>query len=415
MHLELLTIGNELLLGQTVDTNGAELARALGAIGVRVVRRTTVGDDYGAIQQAVRDALARTGAVLTTGGLGPTRDDISKHAVADLAGLPLEFRDEVWNQVLERYRRFNRAPAESNRSQAEVPRGAVALHNRWGTAPGLWIEVPEPEQGLVIMLPGVPSEMRKLLEHEVLPRLAARAEGLVVRSRMLRTTGVPESTLAEAIGNIEAEIRPLTLAYLPSADGVDLRITAWGLAGPDADVQLRMAMDAIRARVPAAIYGEDGTDLAAVVLARARECGLTITTAESCTGGLVGARLTAIPGASDVYLGGVVAYANALKEGALEVPAELIAAHGAVSEEVARAMAEGARRRFGAGLAVSVTGIAGPDGGTPEKPVGGVWIATAGSDGTLAAGHRFGGDRNEVRARSAQAALWLLARRLEPR
>ena len=415
MHLELLTIGNELLLGQTVDTNGAELARALGAIGVRVVRRTTVGDDYGAIQQAVRDALGRTGAVLTTGGLGPTRDDISKHAVADLAGLPLEFRDEVWNQVLERYRRFNRVPAESNRSQAEVPRGAVALHNRWGTAPGLWIEVPDPEQGLIIMLPGVPSEMRKLLEHEVLPRLAARAEGLVVRSRMLRTTGVPESTLAEAIGNIEAEIRPLTLAYLPSVDGVDLRITAWGLAGPDADVQLHMAIDAIRARVPAAIYGEDETDLAAVVLARARERGLTITTAESCTGGLVGARLTAIPGASDVYLGGVVAYANALKEGALDVPAELIAAHGAVSEEVARAMAEGARRRFGAGLAVSVTGIAGPDGGTPDKPVGSVWIATAESDGTLAAGHRFGGDRNEVRARSAQAALWLLARRLESR
>jgi nicotinamide-nucleotide amidase len=248
MDLELLTIGTELLLGFTVDTNGAEIARALATIGVRVARRTTVSDTPGAIRDGVRDALSRTGAVLTTGGLGPTRDDMSKSVVAELYGMPLEFDPAIWQELVARFARLGRAPAPSNRSQAEVPRGAIVLPNRWGTAPGLWFEGPP---GLVIMLPGVPGEMRKLVEHEVVPRLAERGEGGVIRSRVVRTTGIPESTLAERLGEIERDVAPLTLAYLPGFDGVDLRLSAWGLGPEEADARLAAGAGLLRQRAGA--------------------------------------------------------------------------------------------------------------------------------------------------------------------
>ena len=409
MNLELVTIGTELLLGFTVDTNGAEIARALAAVGVAVVRRTTVSDSPDAIRDAVRAGLARTGAVLTTGGLGPTRDDISKRAVAELYGAPLEFDERVWAALVERFARLGRVPVESNRSQAEVPRGATVLPNRWGTAPGLWLDG---APGLVVMLPGVPGEMRKLLEHEVAPRLAARSDGRVIRSRLVRTTGVPESTLAERMGEIEREIAPLSLAYLPGLDGVDLRVSAWRLPPDEADARLAAAVTLLRERGGEHVYGEDETDLAELVLAAARGGGVRLATAESCTGGLVGARLTEIPGSSDVYLGGVVAYANELKTGALGVDPALVAEHGAVSEPVALAMVRGAIERLGADAAVSVTGIAGPGGGTAAKPVGTIWygVAHAGA----AAAHRalLPGSRHDIRARAAQAALHLLLRRL---
>ncbi len=412
MQVELLTIGNELLLGQVVDTNAAELARTLADAGIQVRHRSTVGDDAESIASEVRQALDRSGAVITTGGLGPTRDDVSKAAVAGVLGLPLEFSDEVWGHILERYQFFGRVPAEANRVQAEVPQGATILRNRWGTAPGLWMDVAEPAGGLVVMLPGVPYEMRMLAEHELLPRLRSRAAGTVVRSRTVRTAGVAESTLAESIGRIELEIAPLTLAYLPGSDGVDLRLTAWHLAPQEADERLNAALSLVRARVGGAIYGEGDTDLAAVVLDAARRRGVTLAVAESCTGGLVGGRLTAVPDASDVFLGGIVAYADRVKEAALAVPHELLQRDGAVSESVARAMAEGVRRNFGAGLAVSITGIAGPGGGTSAKPVGTVWFATADGHETAAARMVFGGGRSEVRARGAQAALRLLRKRL---
>jgi nicotinamide-nucleotide amidase len=409
VNLELVTIGTELLLGFTVDTNGAEIARALAAVGVAVVRRTTVSDSPDAIRDAVRAGLARTGAVLTTGGLGPTRDDISKRAVAELYGAPLEFDERVWAALVERFARLGRVPVESNRSQAEVPRGATVLPNRWGTAPGLWLDG---APGLVVMLPGVPGEMRKLLEHEVAPRLAARSDGRVIRSRLVRTTGVPESTLAERMGEIEREIAPLSLAYLPGLDGVDLRVSAWRLPPDEADARLAAAVTLLRERGGEHVYGEDETDLAELVLAAARGGGVRLATAESCTGGLVGARLTEIPGSSDVYLGGVVAYANELKTGVLGVDPALVAEHGAVSEPVALAMVRGAIERLGADVAVSVTGIAGPGGGTAAKPVGTIWygVAHAGA----AAAHRalLPGSRHDIRARAAQAALHLLLRRL---
>jgi nicotinamide-nucleotide amidase len=414
VQLELLTIGDELLLGQTVDTNAAELARVLAGAGVRVAHRSTVGDDIDSIMSEVEQALARSGAVITTGGLGPTRDDKTKVAVARLLGLPLEFRDEVWAQVVARFAHFGRTPNAANRTQAEVPSGATVLPNRWGTAPGLWVETTAmPRPGLVIMLPGVPHEMRMLLRHEVLPRLAARTTGTVVRSRTLRTMGVPESTLAETIGAMEERIAPLTLAYLPSMDGVDLRLTAWNLDPADADARLTGAGNELRERVGDAIYGEDGADLAAVVLEAAQSAGRTLAVAESCTGGLLGGRLSAVPGASHSFVGGVIAYANDVKQRLLDVPAAMLEQEGAVSESVACAMAAGVRARTGADLTVAVTGIAGPDGGTTEKPVGTVWFATAMAEGeTRARRLVFGGARNEIRARAAQAALGLLLDRL---
>jgi len=412
MDLELLTIGTELLLGFTIDTNGAEIARALAAIGVRVVRRTSVGDTPDAIRDAVRDALARTGAVLTTGGLGPTRDDVSKSVVAELYGMPLEFDPAIWQELVARFARLGRAPAPSNRGQAEVPRGATVLPNHWGTAPGLWFEGPP---GVVIMVPGVPGEMRKLLEHEVVPRLAARSQGSVIRSRVIRTTGIPESTLAERLGEIERDVAPLTLAYLPGFDGVDLRLSAWGLAPDDADARLAAGTGLLRERAGAFAYGEGDDDLAAIVLQRARAQRLKLGTAESCTGGLVGGRLTAIPGSSDVFMGGVICYSNELKTSLLGVDAGLIAADGAVSESVACAMALGAIRKLGVDLTVAVTGVAGPGGGSEAKPVGTVWLAVAGDEAVEARRIQIPGDRHNVRVRAAQAALALLNRRLRDR
>jgi nicotinamide-nucleotide amidase len=409
VDIEVVTIGTELLLGLTLDTNGAELARTLAAQGVRVTRRVSVADQADEIRDAVSEALQRTGAVLTTGGLGPTRDDITKKVIADLFGAPLEFDESVWANLLERFARLERKPAESNRSQAEVPRGATVLRNRWGTAPGLWLEG---SPGLVIMLPGVPLEMRRLLEHEVTPRLTARATGSVIRSLVVRTTGVPESSLAERMGEIEREVAPLTLAYLPGLEGVDLRLSAWNLAAHDADRRLRSAADLLRERAGESVYGERDTDLAALVLDEARSRQVRIAVAESCTGGLLGARLTDVPGSSEVFVGGVIAYADAVKSEFLDVPPGLVAEHGAVSEPVARAMALGAARRFGVPAALSITGVAGPGGGSPAKPVGTVWIGCVLAEVAETRRILFAGSRPEIRARAAQAALFTLHRRL---
>lgn len=409
MNIELVTIGTELLLGMTVDTNGAEISRALAAQGVRVTRRTSVADRGDEIREVVTDALERTGAVLTTGGLGPTSDDITKKVVADLFNAPLDFDETVWAGLLARFARLERKPAESNRGQAEVPRGATVLTNRWGTAPGLWLEG---RPGLVIMLPGVPLEMRRLLEHEVVPRLASRGTGSVIRSLLVRTSGIPESSLAERIGDVEREIAPLTLAYLPGLEGVDLRLSAWDLAPDEAERRLHAAAALLRSRGAEHVYAEGEGDLAALVLDRARSQRVRLAVAESCTGGLVGARLTEIPGSSEVFVGGVIAYDNALKIELLGVPARLLAEHGAVSEPAARAMAGGAARRFNVAAAISVTGVAGPGGGTPEKPVGTVWMGCWYNGTVQTRRSVFPGSRQEVRARAAQAALFLLYRSL---
>jgi nicotinamide-nucleotide amidase len=407
-RIELITIGTELLLGFTIDTNAAFLGQALSAAGVRIVRRTSVVDTPDEIRAAVDEALTRTGFVLTTGGLGPTRDDMSKNVVAELLGMPLQFNEVVWQAVLARYKRFGRVPVESNRSQAMVPTGGVALPNQWGTAPGLWLDSP---RGTVIMLPGVPLEMRMLMEHEVLSRITTHSTGTVIRSATLRTCGIPESTLAERIGELEDALAPLTLAYLPSTSGVDLRLTAWDVIATEADAMLRTGIDRLRERATEWAYGEGNIDLAAVVLDQLRQSGRMLAVMESCTGGLLGGRITEIPGASDLFLGGIVAYANRIKHDS-GVPPEVIDRHGAVSSEVAAAMAVAVAKELRASVAVSVTGIAGPGGGTEEKPVGTVWFGWSIDGVTETSRSVFGGTRPEIRERAVQGALMGLWQRL---
>ncbi len=407
MKLEVVTIGTELLLGQTIDTNAAELGRALAAAGVEVVRHTSVADRPELIRAAVTEALDRTGFVITTGGLGPTRDDMTKREVAAVFGKALQLDETVLRALEDRFRRLGRAMPAVNRTQAEVPEGATVLPNPRGTAPGLWVE---DRARVVVMLPGVPSEMRGLLAEEVLPRLAARGTGRVVRSRSVRTTGIAESALAERVGAIEEEIAPLTLAYLPSTEGVDLRVTAWGLREDEAERRLAQVAAMLRERAGEHAYGADGADLAAVVLDQLRARKGRLVVAESCTGGLLGARITAVPGASSVFIGGVVAYDDVVKSGTLDVSPELLEQYGAVSEQVVSAMAEGVQRQFAVDAALAITGIAGPTGGTADKPVGTVWLAARLGAHTRALKRIFPGDRGEIRARSAQAALDLLRR-----
>lgn len=411
MKLEVVTVGTELLLGYTLDTNAVDLGTTLSAAGIEIVRRTSVADRPDAVQAAVRDALERTGLVLTTGGLGPTKDDLTKTAVAQVFGRRLVLDESVLRFIEERFRRFGRPMPAVNRTQAEVPEGATVLPNPRGTAPGIWLE--DDRHRVVIMLPGVPNEMRGLLVEEVLPRLVRRvhaAEGTtqVVRSRTVRTTGLAESAVAEKVQDLEPGLAPLTLAYLPGLPGVDLRLTAWGLPSDEANRRLADGIRQLSEALAGRCYGEGTTDLAAVVLELLREKGDQVATAESCTGGLVSERLTAIPGASDCFVGGVIAYADRVKIAELGVPPETIAAHGAVSEQTVRAMAEGVARKFGVACSMAVTGIAGPGGGTPTKPVGYVWLAARRGGETRAIGRQFLGDRSDIRSRSAQAALDLL-------
>ena len=416
IQVELITIGDELLLGFTIDTNAAHIARTLAESGVEIVRRTTVGDDPSRIAAAVREALDRTGAVITTGGLGPTSDDLTKPPIAKIFGREMRLDEEIATALEKRWRaRFPNAnfPA-SNRTQAEIPEGARILNNRHGTAPGIWLE---DEKGRwVAMMPGVPREMRGMLADELLPAIKARTKGtdLVVHSGTLRTTGIAESAIAELLGpnflgEPGTELGSLPLAYLPGVAGVDLRVTSKGLPRPRAEDLTKKAILKLRARVSAYAYGEDDTDLAAVVLDKLRSAGFKLAVAESCTGGMLGERITNIPGSSAVFLGGVIAYDNEVKVDALGVRREDIERYGAVSEEVALQMAAGVREKLGADVGVAVTGIAGPGGGTPDKPVGLVWIAVHGSEAKARRIH-VGGDRAEIRQRAAQAALEMVRR-----
>lgn len=414
MIVEIVTIGDELLLGETIDINAVWLARELGAVGISVVRRTTVGDGAAAIAAAVREALDRTGGVITTGGLGPTSDDRTRPAIAALFGRELRHDDAIWQGLRALWRERGRPgePPESNRLQALVPEGATVLVNRHGTAPGLLLE--DEEGRWVAMLPGVPREMRGLLADELLPRLRARTADVrrVIRSVTLRTTGIAESQLPDLLGEHADGFGAVSLAYLPGQEGVDLRLTVRDVHPEDADKALREAADALRHRLGRYWYADGPTDLAEVVISACRAAGKQIAVAESCTGGLLAARLTSVSGASNAFFGGVVAYDNAVKIEQLGVDAGLIKRMGAVSEDVARSMATGVRALMRSHVGVGITGIAGPEGGTAEKPVGTVWIAVE-LDGQAAVyGGRFIGDRGEIRFRATQAALNMIRREL---
>jgi nicotinamide-nucleotide amidase len=417
-RVELVTIGDELLLGFTIDTNAAHLARSLASIGVHIERRVTVGDAAAEIAAAVGAALDRTGAVITTGGLGPTSDDLTKQAIAELFGRTLRVDEAHLAWMEDRWiKRFNRPLPAANRQQAMIPDGARKLENHHGSAPGIWLE--DARGRWVAMLPGVPREMRGMVADTLLPLLAHRiTAGTVVRSATLRTVGVAESLLADRIDSMDGG--PLgamgaSLAYLPSIAGVDLRLTIRDVPSDEADRILAAGASRLRERLGTWIYGEGDSDLAAIVLELCRASALTIGVAESCSGGLLGGRLTAIPGSSDVFRGGVIAYDDDVKQRLLGVSDESLRANGAVSEAVVREMAAGARRATGASVGLAITGIAGPTGGTPEKPVGTVWICIDISGEAHTQLLRLWGDRDEVRHRSAQWTLDLLRRTLESR
>ncbi len=419
MKVEVVTIGDELLLGFTIDTNAAHLARELAAIGVEISRRTSVGDSAGDIASAVREALDRSDGVITTGGLGPTSDDMTKPAIAALFGREMRRDEEVVRSLRERWARMGRKGPipESNFTQAMIPEGAVIIPNAHGSAPGIWLE--DDRGRWVAMLPGVPREMRAMLSEGLLPILTERLRGnkgsdaeTVVMSWTIRTTGIAESALADRLGDLGRSVDGLSPAFLPSVEGVDIRLTSRGVPRAEAVTRLEAAVSKLREVIGQYVYGEGASDLAEVVLDLCRAEGLRVAVAESCTGGMLGARITAIPGSSDVFIGGVLAYENTTKIELLGVEPADVETHGAVSEAVAVAMARGVRDRLAADIGISITGIAGPGGGTPEKPVGTVWIAL---DGRVsgARGLRLTGDRAEIRQRSVQAALDLVRRELQ--
>ena len=391
MSAEILCIGTELLLGNITNGNARWIAEQLAALGIPHHRQLVVGDNRERLIAELQVAASRCRVLITTGGLGPTPDDLTTEAIAAAFGAPLVEHPQVWAEIQARLALRGRPCAASNRRQAFLPEGAALLPNPTGTAPGM-IWSPRPEF-TILTFPGVPSEMRAMWQATAAPWLQAAglAEG-VFASRMLHFWGVGESNLAEQMADLLESANPTVAPYAGSGE-VKLRITARA-ATAEAAAQLLEPVEAeIRARTGALCFGVDDASLASVLLEQLRRRDQTLAVAESCTGGGLGAALAAVPGASDVFLGGVIAYANSVKQGVLGVPAELLAAHGAVSDPVARAMAEGAQRATGADWALAITGVAGPGGGSAEKPVGLVHIAVAGPAGCSSEGVRFGASR----------------------
>lgn len=413
LRAAVVTVGDELLLGETVDTNAAWMGRALATHGVPVVRRYTVGDDTREIGDALESAIADADLVLLTGGLGPTPDDLTREAVADRLGLRLSLDEGLLEQLRRRFERRGYEFPETNRTQAEVPEGALVLANPYGTAPGLAIEVAD---CLVVLLPGVPKELRGIFEGDLMGMLRRRYGDRLcpVNQRVIHTTGIPESSLSERVGRLlPDDLGPVRIAFLPDLRGVDLRLTAHGVSEPEAERWFQRVEEAIGPALGRSRYEAPSGDLAEAVLEALRARSLSVAVAESCTGGLVSKRLTERPGASDVFVGGVVAYDDSVKVGQLGVDPEVLAREGAVSEAVACEMARGVAARLETGAAVGLTGVAGPDGGTAEKPVGTVWLSVIVGDRLETRLLSLPGGRGAVRERAAQAALALLLRVLE--
>jgi nicotinamide-nucleotide amidase len=391
MSAEVLCIGTELLLGNITNGNARWLAEQLAALGVPHHRQEVVGDNRERLIAAVRAAAGRCRVLITTGGLGPTPDDLTTEAIAAAFGTPLVEHAAIWDDIQAKLRGRGRPIAASNRKQALLPAGAELLPNPTGTAPGMiW----SPQPGFTVLtFPGVPSELHAMWQATAMPwlRQAGLAPGIFA-SRLLRFWGVGESNLAEQMADLLAGANP-TVAPYAGAGEVKLRLTARASDQLAAEALLAPVEAEIRARTGSLCYGCDDDSLAAVVLATLRQRGQTLAVAESCTGGGLGGALAAVPGASDVFLGGVIAYANSVKQQLLGVPAGTLAAHGAVSDPVALAMAEGARRVTGSDWAIAVTGVAGPGGGSGDKPVGLVHIAIAGPAGSSSAAVRFGATR----------------------
>ncbi len=413
MNCDVITIGDEILIGQIVDTNSATIAQLLGDVGVRVERRLTVGDNGEAIAEAVREAMRRAPIVIITGGLGPTKDDITKHTLAELFGSRLILHEATYRVVEEMMRRRGIEFNKLNQGQALVPECAEVLPNRNGTAPGMWFEH---EGGVVISLPGVPFEMEALMREEVVPRIRDHFALRSVVHRTMITYGLAESMLAERIAPWEDALPDyLHLAYLPSPRQLRLRLSAYEVEESVALAEIQRQFTALEELLGEIVVGYGEDTVASAVARMLCERGETLACAESCTGGALSSRFTAEAGASAYFVGSVVAYSNDVKIDLLGVQPEAIAKYGAVSAVVAEQMAEGVRRACNSDYAIATTGIAGPDGGTPEKPVGTVWIGVATPDGVSSMLYKGGNLRSINIERAATTAINMLRLHLKSR
>jgi nicotinamide-nucleotide amidase len=407
---EIVSIGTELLTGLGRNTNAERIVEALAAIGVPVDYITTVGDDSGRLSEALRAAVHRNPVVITTGGLGATPDDLTRKTIATVFRRRLVLDETVLAAIRARYRERGVEMPAIVEAQALVPRGAQVIENPRGTAPGLHFKHQTAE---VFVLPGVASECEAMLAHYVVPRLRALGWGVVTGRRVVRTIGLSETLIAERLSGLETEGVPLGVGYLPHTQGVDITLSISGSDAGWVGEVLDLAERRVEAAVGPAVYGHGRETLPQVVGAALSARGLTVALAESFTAGGMGASLATIPGSSRYFLGGVVAYSNRAKQEFLGVSPATLERVGAVSAEVAEEMAAGARARFGADLALSSTGIAGPDGGSAEKPVGLCHLGIASAEGTRSVRYVFGGSRAEVTARAVSYALDLLRRHLQ--
>ena len=412
MKAYILTIGDEILIGQVTDTNATYMAEALNAEGYEVVEHLSVADTAAGIRSGLDRALAAADVVLMTGGLGPTKDDITKKVLAEYVNTELVFHQESWERLVTLYARFGREAGKHHRVQCELPASATILTNKRGTAPGMWLEH---EGRIIVSMPGVPYEMRYLVDNEVIPRLVSGNVDLSrQRSLTILTAGAGESTIAEAIEAVEDSLPGhMSLAYLPNLGTVRLRLTTRGTDEDTMTAELDNYRNRIETIVGDLVYGYGKEDLALAIQRRMQDRDLMLATAESCTGGAIAGMIVGNAGSSGHFRGGVVAYSNELKQILLGVEASTLAQHGAVSEATVRAMATGARQRLNADYAIATSGIAGPGGGSEEKPVGTIWLAVAGPEGTVTKLLSAGKDRRRNIIYTTHQALDLLRRVLD--
>lgn len=406
MNAEIISVGDELLIGQTVNTNASYIGEQCTLAGITVRRITTIGDNRSAMKEAFTSAWQTADAVIVTGGLGPTHDDITRDCVVEFFDTELEFSEEVYADIEEIFRKSKRELSKLNRDQALVPKDAEYIRNTKGTAPGMHFMR---DGKHFFVTPGVPSEMKAMVRESIIPELRKEIRSAKA-IKVLMSTGIPESLLAQKLEGVEEHFEEAGLAYLPSLTGVRMRLSAEADTREDAEKKLNRLQEFIYERAGEFIYGEDEVSLEERIGELLRERGETLAVAESCTGGLIGSKITDIPGSSAYFERGVVTYSDASKQSLLGVAEATLIAHGAVSREVAIEMARGVRKNAGTSYGISTTGIAGPDGGTDEKPVGLVWIGISSDRGDRAVSFHFGNDRHRTKVRASQAALELLRR-----
>lgn len=402
MKSEIIAVGSELLTPDRLDTNSLFLTEELNKLGIEVLRKTIVGDQRELLAEAFRDALNRVPVVISSGGLGPTEDDLTRETVAELLGRRLQRDEAVVRAIEARFRGFKRDMPAVNLRQAMVPEGAEVLENSRGTAPGLWIE----DQGrMIALLPGPPRELKPLFLEQVLPRLQRRASGIRMFHRELRVTGLGESHVEERIRPIYTRYHDVNTTILAAPGEIQIHLRLWTEDAAHANTVLDEIIRSFQLALGDRIFAYSASSLEEVIADILTRNRATVAVAESCTGGLLAERLTRIPGSSNYFLGGVVCYSNERKSAWADVPAELIAAKGAVSSEVAVALAQGIRHSAGSTLGVGITGVAGPGGGSEEKPVGTVHIALAAPEGVKERAIALPGDREMIRLYATQVAL----------